>query len=123
MMINKIFNIFVVLLAVLFLTGCDSMQEQHKKTLEEKLFEDFRFSEKSVRARVDLIVAASKQKNYILAMNQLGILSATQINNSAQARSIKLLMVQLRFSMEEQDLAARMVMMDKTNIASKLVEQ
>ncbi len=107
MMIKNIAHIILVPLALLCLSSCDSNQEKHRKTLEERLVDSFSASENIVRERVDVIVSASKDQDYVLAMNELAILSATQQNNPAQKQAINLLMNQLRFNMEEAEFTAR----------------
>lgn len=84
------------------LFACDSNQEKHQKTLEEQLLDSYEFSNREVRDRVQVIILASNEQNYKLAMNELGILSATQINTASQKHAIKLLMDQFRFNLEEE---------------------
>ena len=103
----RLFKIALIGVFSLLLAACDSNQEKHQKTLEERLVDSFETSDKAVRERVDVIVAASKAKNYTKAMNELGMLSASQINDSSQEYAIKRLMDQLRFNMEEEELARR----------------
>ena len=107
MMIRKTVTFILVSLLSLSLFACDSNQEKHKKTLEEKLADSFSQSEETVKNRVNVIVKASEDKNYMLAMNELAILSASKINNPEQKQAIKLLMTQLRFNMEEEEIAAK----------------
>lgn len=106
-MIRKIVTFILVSLLSVSLFACDSNQEKHKKTLEEKLTDSFSQSEESVKTRVNVIVKASENKNYMLAMNELAILSVSQINNPEQKQAIKLLMTQLRFNMEEEEIEAK----------------
>ncbi len=106
-MFNKILHIIMACVLSILIVACDSNQEKHQKTLEEQLVENFKFSSRDVRARVQTIVTASKEKNYTLAMNELGILSATQINTPTQKRAIKLLMEQLRFNLEEEEMSSK----------------
>ncbi|HPF45418.1 MAG: hypothetical protein KDF58_07195 [Alphaproteobacteria bacterium] len=109
MMIRKTVTFILVSLLSLSLFACDSNQEKHKKTLEEKLADSFSQSEETVKNRVNVIVKASEDKNYMLAMNELAILSASQINNHEQKLAIKLLMNQLRYTMEEEEIAAKTI--------------
>ena len=75
--------------------------------MEEQLTDNYVLSPKAIRNRIEVIVNASENKNYVLAMNELGILSSSQINNDEQKRAIKLLMAQLRFNLEEDEILAR----------------
>lgn len=106
-MIKSIINMLMILLCGIYIAGCDSVQEKHKKTLEEQLVDTFATSSTEVQDRVSTIVDASEDKNYTLAMNELGKLSASQINTPAQNHAIKLLMAQLRFNMEEEELSKK----------------
>lgn len=106
-MIKSIINMLMVLLCGICIAGCDSVQEKHKKTLEEQLVDNFSSSSSEIQNRVATIVVASEERNYTLAMNELGKLSASQINTSAQNHAIKLLMAQLRFNMEEEELSKK----------------
>ncbi len=103
----RLINFVLIGVLSIVMVACDSNQEKHQQTLEEQLVDNFASSDQSVRERVAIIVEASKNKNYTKAMNELGILSASQINNSSQEYAIKRLMEQLRFNMEEEELARR----------------
>ncbi|MBT6031435.1 MAG: hypothetical protein HOH19_02585 [Kordiimonadaceae bacterium] len=85
--------------------SCESGNEERTATLEDKLVASFSSSTEENRESVAAIVAASKEKNYAKAMNDLAILASTQINTPEQKQAIKFLMTQLRFSMEDQDAA------------------
>ncbi len=106
-MLKKLLHIVLLMAFSLLLFGCGSNQEKHQKTLEEQLIYSYKLSSQDVREHVRLIVQASEDKKYTLAMNELGKLSATQINNQTQKHAIKLLMEQLRFNLEEEDIARR----------------
>lgn len=106
-MIKRITTIILLSLLTFLLSACDSNQEKHKKSLEEQLIDSFATSEKNVRDRVELIVEASENKNYAKAMNELAMLSAAQINSAQQEYAIKRLMDQLRFNLEEVELARK----------------
>jgi len=67
---------------------------------------------RDLRTRVDTIVMASKDKDYIKAMNELGILSRTN-NNNEQKRAIELLMTELRNAMETEELARKNKLQDQ----------
>ncbi len=103
----KFLKIALVGLFAALLVSCDSNQENHQQSLEEQLVESFETSDQATRDRVAAIVEASKKDDYAKAMNELGLLSAGQINNRAQDYAIKRLMDQLRFDMEEEELAQR----------------
>ena len=94
------------------MVACDSNQERAKKTIEERLSDSFAMSNRDLRTRVDTIVMASKDKDYIKAMNELGILSRTN-NNNEQKRAIKLLMTELRNAMETEELARKNKLQDQ----------
>jgi len=104
-MIKRTVTIILLSLRTMLLSACGSNQEKHKKSLEEQLVDSFAGSEQSVRERVDLIVEASESQNYAKAMNELAMLSAVQINSAEQKYAIKRLMDQLRFNLEEVELA------------------
>lgn len=104
-MIKTLCNILTVFVVSLVLIACDSNQEKHQKTLEEKLVDSFEQADAPVRDQVSIIVAASNQKSYAYAMNELAILSATRLNSREQKFAIKQLMDQLRFNMEEVEFA------------------
>lgn len=106
-MIKLSTNIFLTVFILLAFASCDSNQVRHKKTLEEQLTDNYVLSPKVIRSRIEIIVSASKNKNYALAMNELGILSSSQINDDDQKRAIRLLMAQLRFNLEEDEILAR----------------
>ena len=108
-MFNKILHILLVCVVSFVIAACDSNQEKHQKTLEERLVDSFEMSDRAVRDRVQVIVTASKERNYKLAMNELGILSATQINTPTQKHAIKLLMEQLRFNLEEGEIVQKQI--------------
>ncbi|MDG1708325.1 MAG: hypothetical protein P8H03_06150 [Emcibacteraceae bacterium] len=103
-MIRNVISIFIV---VLLLNACDSTEERIKKTFEERLEDVFEQSEKSVQDRVAVAVNASRDKNYVAAMNELAILSKTHMNNGEQEQAISLLMTQLRNAMETEELAKK----------------
>ena len=105
-------NIFIVLCAI-SLWACDSSSEKRIKTLEEKLVGIYAASNSEVVDRVNIIVTASNDHNYILAMNELGILSASQINTPEQKKVIKSLMTQLRYNLEDEDAANKKVIANK----------
>lgn len=86
------------------MVACDSNQERAKKTIEERLTDSFALSNRDLRSRVEKIVVASNDKNYVTAMNELGILSRTNINNNEQEQAIELLMTQLRNAMETEEI-------------------
>lgn len=94
------------------MVACDSNQELAKKTIEERLSDSFAMSNRDLRTRVDTIVMASKDKDYIKAMNELGILSRTN-NNNEQKRAIELLMTELRNAMETEELARKNKLQDQ----------
>ena len=94
------------------MVACDSNQERAKKTIEERLSDSFVMSNRDLRTRVDTIVMASKDKDYIKAMNELGILSRTN-NNNEQKRAIELLMTELRNGMETEELARKNKLQDQ----------
>jgi len=94
------------------MVACDSNQERAKKTIEERLSDSFAMSNRDLRTRVDTIVMASKDKDYIKAMNELGILSRTN-NNNEQKRAIELLMTELRNAMETEELARKNKLQDQ----------
>lgn len=94
------------------MVACDSNQERAKKTIEERLSDSFAMSNRDLRTRVDTIVMASKDKDYIKAMNELGILSRTN-NNNEQKRAIELLMTELRNGMETEELARKNKLQDQ----------
>jgi len=100
-------NIISVVILSLFLFSCDSTEERIKKTFEERLEGVFEQSEQAVQNRVAIAVAASRDKNYIAAMNELAILSKTNINTHEQEQAIRLLMTQLRNAMETEELAEK----------------
>lgn len=64
-------------------------------------------SDREIREQVETIVLASKEKDYVKAMNGLGILSKTQLNSNEQEQAIDLLMSQLRNAMETEEIAKR----------------
>jgi hypothetical protein len=103
-LINNTVSVFIF---SFLLVACDSTQERQKKTMEDRLLGSFEQSEEKVRDRVSVIVSASKEKKYILAMNELGILAKTNMNNTEQKQAIKLLMSQLRIAMESEELKAK----------------
>jgi hypothetical protein len=94
------------------MVACDSNQERAKKTIEERLSDSFAMSNRDLRTRVDTIVMASKDKDNIEAMNELGILSRTN-NNNEQKRAIELLMTELRNAMETEELARKNKLQDQ----------
>lgn len=100
-------NIIIIFSLLFLLFACDSNQERAKKTLEERLTDSFAMSGRDLRERVEIIVTASKEKDYVKAMNGLGILSKTQLNNNEQEQAIDLLMTQLRNAMETEEIAKR----------------
>lgn len=106
-MFKKLLNIFAISVISLAINACDSNQEKHKKTLEEKLIDSFGQADLSARNQVSLIVSASEEKKYAQAMNELAILSATNLNSREQEFAINQLMNQLRFNLEEIELAGR----------------
>ena len=95
------------------LWACDSSSEKRTKTLEEKLVEIYATSNTEVVNQVNMIVAASDDQNYTLAMNELGILSASQINTPEQKKAIKSLMTQLRYNLEDADAAYKKVITNR----------
>lgn len=99
--------IHMIMISTVFMVvvSCDSNQEKHQKTLEEKLVDSFAQADVSVRKKVSKIVADSKEEDYSNAMNELAILSATHLNSPAQEYAIKRLMEQLRFNLEEAERA------------------
>ncbi len=101
---KTIINIIIILCSI-SLWACDSSSEKRIKTLEDKLTDVYAASNSEVVNRVNIIVAASNDHNYTLAMNELGILSASQINTSDQEKAIKSLMTQLRYNLEDEDAA------------------
>jgi len=101
-MFNLVLKFVLVAHICLLMIACDNNQEKHQKTLEEQLVDSYELSSREVRDQVQVIINASKERNYKLAMNELGILSATQINTPPQKSAIKLLMEQLRFNLEEE---------------------
>lgn len=106
-MFNKILHILSVCVLSFVIVACDSNQVKHQKTLEDRLVDSFEMSNNDIQDRVQVIVMASKDKNYTHAMNELGILSATNLNTSSQKHAIKLLMEQLRFNLEEGEIAQK----------------
>ncbi|MCC3861337.1 hypothetical protein [Pseudemcibacter aquimaris] len=91
----------------LLLISCDNNQERKKKSLEERLVDSYAQTEQDVRDRIDIIVKASEEKDYILAMNELGMLYRTRINSKEQIQAIEMLMTDLRIAMETEELEAR----------------
>ncbi len=69
--------------------------------------DSFSISDREIREQVETIVLASKEKDYVKAMNGLGILSKTQLNSNEQEQAIDLLMSQLRNAMETEEIAKR----------------
>lgn len=69
--------------------------------------DSFSMSDREIREQVETIVLASKEKDYVKAMNGLGILSKTQLNSNEQEQAIDLLMSQLRNAMETEEIAKR----------------
>lgn len=55
-----------------------------------------------------MIVVASKDKNYSLALNELALLSATNQLSKSQKLSIDKLMRQLRYDMEEEEFGDKL---------------
>ncbi|MDG1996696.1 MAG: hypothetical protein P8J14_09390 [Emcibacteraceae bacterium] len=100
-------NTISVVIISLLLLSCDSTEERVKKTFEGQLEDVFEQSEQAVQDRVAVIVSNSRDKNYIAAMNELAILSKTNINNREQEQAISLLMTELRNTMETEEIAAR----------------
>lgn len=100
-------NIIIIFSLSVLLFACDSNQERAKKTLEERLTDSFAMSDREIRKQVDTIVLASKERDYVKAMNGLGILSKTQLNSNEQEQAIDLLMSQLRIAMETEEIAKR----------------
>jgi len=100
-------NIILIFSLSVLLFDCDSNQERAKKTLEERLMDSFSMSDREIREQVETIVLASKEKDYVKAMNGLGILSKTQLNSNEQEQAIDLLMSQLRNAMETEEIAKR----------------
>ena len=100
-------NIILLAIVPFWMVACDSNQERAKKTIEERLSDSFSMSNRDLKTRVDTIVIASKDKDYVKAMNELGILSRTNINNNVQKRAIELLMTELRNAMETEELARK----------------
>ena len=101
----KFIKIFLISLCFTLSVSCDSISEKHKKTLEEKLIDSFEMSDEATQDKVQLIVSASKLNQYEQAMNELEILSSSQMNTPEQKNAIKLLMKQLRFNMDEIELS------------------
>ena len=97
-------NFIILFLVSFLLVACDSNQERAKKSIEDRLEDSFAMSDRQVRQRVDKIVMASKDKDYINAMNELGILSKTNLNNQEQKQAINALMIELRTAMEIQEI-------------------
>lgn len=106
-------NFVIIFLLSMLLLSCDSNQERAKKTLEERLTDSFATSNKELRQQVEIIVIASKEKDYIKAMNGLGILSSTNINNNEQQLAINSLMAQLRNSMETEEIEKKNSVQDR----------
>jgi hypothetical protein len=105
-------NIILLTIVPFWMVACDSNQERAKKTIEERLSDSFAMSNRDLRTRVDTIVMASKDKDNIEAMNELGILSRTN-NNNEQKRAIELLMTELRNAMETEELARKNKLQDQ----------
>ena len=106
-MMNKLTHILSIVFLSTLIASCDSNQETHQKSLEEKLVDSFAQEDKPTRDRVSLIVSASNDKNYAKAMNELAMLSANHLNNKEQDNAIRQLMVQLRFNIDEAELAVQ----------------
>ena len=106
-------NIIILLSLSFLLFACDSNQERAKKTIEERLVDSFAMSNPEIRSRIDVIVLASKDKNYVTAMNELGILSHTNLNNKEQKQAIELLMTQLRNAVETEAMAMKNSVQDQ----------
>lgn len=75
-----------------------------RRSFEDRLVDSFDGAEQAVQDRVQTIVKASNERNYVLAMNELGIISKTNINNAEQKQAINILMSQLRIAMEEEEM-------------------
>lgn len=101
---SKLNKYLIVLFCVFSLVACDSSSDQTQKTLEDRLVDNFAQSDQSVRDRVEVIVTASSDKNYKLAMNELGILAGSRIHSREQRQAIDFLMTELRYNMEDEDL-------------------
>ena len=108
---KTITNIIIILCSI-SLWACDSSSEKRTKTLEEKLVDIYSASNAEVVNRINIIVTASNDHNYTLAMNELGILSASQINTPEQKKTIKSLMTQLRYNLEDEDAANKKVIVN-----------
>lgn len=89
------------------LLSCEKQDVRHKKSVEETLIDSFRSAPENTVLRVRSIVAAAKDKNYPIALNELAVLSATNKLDKSQKRSIKTLMRQLRYDMEEEEFNAK----------------
>mgnify|MGYP001163275535 CR=1 FL=1 len=103
-MIKKLNKYLIVLFFGLSLIACDSNSEKTQNTLEDRLVDNFSQSDQAVRDRVQVIIAASNNKNYKLAMNELGILADSRTHSGEQRQAINFLMTQLRFNLEDEDL-------------------
>lgn len=100
-------RVLSIMLLSFFLFSCDDNQERKKKSLEVRLVDSFEQTEQDVRDRVDVIVAASKERDFVLAMNELGMLYRTRINTDEQINAIEMLMTDLRIAMETEEIEAR----------------
>lgn len=97
----------MVLGASVFLFSCETQDAKHKQSVEEKLISSFRSAPEKTIQRVQGIVLAAKDKNYPLALNELGLLSVTNRLSKPQKLSVTSLMRQLRFDMEEEEFNAQ----------------
>jgi len=102
-MIKKLNNYLMIIIFGLSLVACDSNSEKTQNTLENRLVNNFSQSDQAVRDRVKAIITASKDKNYKLAMNELGVLAGTRIHSEEQRQAIDFLMTQLRLKLEDED--------------------
>tara|TARA_B100001939_G_scaffold347487_1_gene369243 strand:- start:1564 stop:1902 length:339 start_codon:yes stop_codon:yes gene_type:complete len=96
---------FLALAVTFSLTGCDNFETKHKKTVEERLVDAFATMPDEMRQRIDQVVADSDAKAYQQALNELALISHTTRLTAAQKRAVDDLMRQLRYDMEEEELA------------------
>lgn len=102
-MTKNIFYIVFIVFCSLFLWSCDDGGDTLANTLEQNLVDSFSDSNDLIKKQVENIVVACKEENYQAALNELAILTSTQINTPKQEQSIRFLANRMRFMMEARD--------------------